>query len=70
MYRYCLYTPEKEQKLPSNDVKFSTRLHLRVLKYSKFSQRGGGTPPLRPFPQARTTALQLAQRAKLLPTPE
>ena len=34
-----------EQNSTSNEVKYCNRLHRRVLKYSKISQRGGGTPP-------------------------
>ena len=55
----------EQKKLASNDAKCCTRLHLRVLKYSKISQRGGVYPlPLTPLRQAGDQALQLAPSNK------
>ena len=55
--------------MTSNNAKCCTRLHLRVLKYSKLSQRGGGTSPLTP-PQAGDQACSWSPQTKILPTPE
>ena len=47
------------------DVKYCTRLHLRVLKYSKNFKWEGKTPPLRPLPQTGDQAPKKKEKSWL-----